>query len=107
MWYYNNFSLDIEPYDVLIIKDLRDNILSADYALDFSGGTSHSCYWYDHEEDLKKFSLLYPDTLFMLTGEGEEKRIFGNCTLRMVRVKRLRLLFLTLLLTLVIWFKLN
>ena len=74
MWCYNYFSLDIQPYDVLIIKVLRDSILSADYALDYSGATSHPCIWDDHEEDLKKFSLLYPDTLFMLTGEGKEDK---------------------------------
>lgn len=74
MWYYTNFRLDIQPYDAWIIEDLRDNVESADYALDVSGDTYHSCIWYDHEEDLKNFSLLYPDTLFMLTGEGEENK---------------------------------
>lgn len=28
--------------------------------------------WYDCDEDMKKFSKLHPDTLFLIDGEGEE-----------------------------------
>jgi len=28
--------------------------------------------WYEWEEDMRKFSLKYPDVLFTLDGEGEE-----------------------------------
>jgi len=31
-----------------------------------------SCNWYDHKEDMRKYSLKYPNTLFTLNGEGEE-----------------------------------
>ena len=30
------------------------------------------CKWYDHEADMKIFSALFPEVLFMLRGEGEE-----------------------------------
>lgn len=28
--------------------------------------------WYDHEQDMKKYSRRYPDTVFQLRGDGEE-----------------------------------
>jgi hypothetical protein len=31
-----------------------------------------SMKWYEHEEDLKKFSKKHPEVVFKLTGEGEE-----------------------------------
>lgn len=30
------------------------------------------CKWYSHQEHMKELSLLYPDVLFKLEGEGEE-----------------------------------
>jgi hypothetical protein len=32
-----------------------------------------SCKWYSHEEDMKLFSKRYPNTVFVLEGEGEEQ----------------------------------
>lgn len=31
-----------------------------------------SCKWYEWEEDMKKFSLMYPEYLFIIEGDGEE-----------------------------------
>lgn len=31
-----------------------------------------SCKWYSHDEDMNRFSKLYPKVVFMLEGEGEE-----------------------------------
>lgn len=31
-----------------------------------------SCKWYDHEEDMRRLSLKFPDVVFTLNGEGEE-----------------------------------
>ena len=30
------------------------------------------CKWYEHDEDMKKISLKYPDYIFELYGDGEE-----------------------------------
>jgi hypothetical protein len=35
-------------------------------------GDVDSCKWYEHEEDMRKLSALFPDVLFTLSGEGEE-----------------------------------
>lgn len=40
----------------------------ADYTYLFE----ESCKWYNEEEDMMKYSLLYPKTVFNVTGEGEE-----------------------------------
>lgn len=31
-----------------------------------------SCKWYDHEDDMKRLSLRFPDVVFTLNGTGEE-----------------------------------
>lgn len=31
-----------------------------------------SCKWYDHEDDMRRLSLRFPDVVFTLNGEGEE-----------------------------------
>lgn len=41
------------------------------------------CKWYEHEEDMKKVSKEYPETIFVLEGDGEEsgdiwKKYFMN-----------------------------
>lgn len=33
---------------------------------------AEKCKWYEHEEDMRRFSKLYPFILFELSGEGEE-----------------------------------
>ncbi len=42
-----------------------------------------SCKWYGHEEDMQALSKQYPNTIFVLSGEGEEsgdiwKKYFKN-----------------------------
>lgn len=36
------------------------------------GGDLYDAKWYEHQENMKEFSKLYPDQLFQLNGEGEE-----------------------------------
>lgn len=50
------------------------------------------CKWYKHEEDMKRFSRLYPHTVFELSGEGEEggdiwKKYFLDGKMQVCNVK--------------------
>jgi len=35
-------------------------------------GWNNACKWYCHEYNMKSLSKIYPETLFLLEGEGEE-----------------------------------
>ena len=43
-----------------------------DYAIDENGEMCDQVKWYDHEKDMKQLSILFPDVLFSLFGEGED-----------------------------------
>jgi hypothetical protein len=79
MGYYTRYELSIQddpkgPYldPTQVISDLRKECDYAKYALNENGDTQESCKWYDHEDDLRKFSKKYRGTVFVLKGEGEE-----------------------------------
>jgi hypothetical protein len=57
----------------LLAKLTADNG-EADYALLSANGETNNrdARWYDHEKDMRKFSVHHPDFLFVLSGEGEE-----------------------------------
>ncbi len=40
------------------------------YSIEF--GWNDSCKWYEHEKHMKELSKIYPETTFLLEGEGEE-----------------------------------
>ena len=35
------------------------------------GESKNDCKWYNHEDELKAFSLKHPETIFILEGDGE------------------------------------
>ena len=72
MGYYTRHELEIVKGDNSLIDAFRDVSEDAQYAIDSNGGSEESCKWYDHQDELKKFSLLHPDALFKLSGEGED-----------------------------------
>lgn len=73
MGYYTRYDLKVLPEaDSHLIETFRGQNEYAQYSLLANGGTNDSAKWYDHEEELKEFSAKYPETLFILSGEGEE-----------------------------------
>jgi len=55
---------------VSLLNKLKDEILSTYGGAGFA--ESGEVKWYDHEEDMRKFSKKYPNIIFALHGEGEE-----------------------------------
>ena len=80
MGYRTRFELDLtntQPEDKLdlraILGTLRETNEEAEYALTEDGETENESKWYDHEKDLRAFSLDHPTVLFELSGMGEEQ----------------------------------
>lgn len=74
MGYTTTFSLKIEPSNqwTEIYEAVKIKFDGFDYAIDQHGDAADSCKWYEHEEEMREISRLYPDVLFHLSGEGEE-----------------------------------
>jgi hypothetical protein len=72
MGYYTRHELSIKSGSDNLIKELREYSQEASYALQDNGDTEESCKWYGHQDELRSFSLLHPEALFKLEGEGEE-----------------------------------
>lgn len=60
------------PTTAQMISYLRNESDEAHYALTRYGRPEQSEKWYDHEDDLRAFSSLYPEYLFQLDGLVEE-----------------------------------
>ncbi len=72
MGYYTRHELEIVKGDNDLIEAFREVSEGAQCAINGSGDSEESCKWYNHQDELKKFSLLHPEALFKLSGEGEE-----------------------------------
>ena len=72
MGYYTQYELSIQRGPDDLIKELRAEYEGANYAFDDDGVSQDMCKWYDHEKDLKAFSIKHPQALFKLEGVGEE-----------------------------------
>ena len=72
MGYYTRHELTVVKGDNDLIEKFRDISEEATYAIGSNGDSEESCKWYRHQDELKGFSLLHPQALFKLSGEGEE-----------------------------------
>ena len=76
MAYNTIYKLKIHKSDTNI-SEILSQVQKSDFdemfcTLDEQGHTKDSLKWYDHEDDLIKLSLLFPDIVFDLYGEGDE-----------------------------------
>ena len=88
MGYQTSYSLKVElyangkrvehPLAEDIIDELRVKESEAEYALDADGSANNPSKWYQHEEDLKAFSVIHSVVLLTLHGEGEENEDIWN-----------------------------
>lgn len=75
MSYYTSFDLSIEGGDVQhFMKDLHSVCKRSTIALGSNGKCKDKVYWYDHEKDMKEFSIRHPQILFILCGKGEDNK---------------------------------
>lgn len=70
MGYYTNYKLEGATKEQ--IAHLKSLSYDADYALTNEGNTEQEAKWYDYEKDMLVLSKLYPNTVFMLHGSGQE-----------------------------------
>ena len=52
--------------DMIECEDAWDEITSGDYTDDQK--------WYEHTEDMQKMARVFPDVIFILEGEGEDRK---------------------------------
>ena len=106
MGYYTTFTLDCydnraNSLDISFETDFGKTLTAAlheispyyfDDDFDLKTLSYDSCKWYDHDEDMVKLSLRFPNYTFILEGEGEEtcdlwKTIYHDGKLERLNVK--------------------
>lgn len=81
MGYYTRHEMELVPYGeelnkndaINIARDLNEISGYTWHAYDNGIEVDDEMKWYDHDKDMIKLSLMYPDILFKLEGEGEEQ----------------------------------
>lgn len=66
MGYYTRYELTTVPECKAALDDLSS------VSEEFVYASGQEAKWYEHEEELKKFSKSWPKLLFVLEGHGEE-----------------------------------
>ncbi len=76
MGYYTNFNLTtIGNSDIaeILAQIPEEEFEDKFYAIDECGDCNCEAKWYEHETDIRELSLKFPEVVFVLSGEGEEK----------------------------------
>ena len=74
MGYHTLYALSVEKGDTSLLEseEFKDIFLKITYyhleSLDFE-----TQQWYEHEKNMLEISKLYPDTVFRLEGDGEDR----------------------------------
>lgn len=79
MGYYTDFELEIVSGEEHVDRTILAQELSEISTYAFDEEFWLNAKWYDFMEDMKKVSLLYPNTLFRLNGNGEESGDMWQC----------------------------
>lgn len=72
MGYYTSFRITLEPENPRILEDLRESYIDAKYAFTEEGDAREEMKWYNFTVNMIEFSNKYPNTLFIVNGQGEE-----------------------------------
>lgn len=72
MGYSTKYNLSIIQGNTDLLEEFVESSSQASYAIDSNGDCNQECKWYNHEDELKEFSLKYPLLVLELKGEGEE-----------------------------------
>lgn len=75
MGYSTGYYLDVHRGDLQIqdiLEAVGEEFGGLYYAVDIDGDRLDDVKWYDHEKDMRELSIKYPETVFVLRGEGEE-----------------------------------
>jgi hypothetical protein len=75
MGYYTRYELEVKEGNVKIediLEQVENKFDGLYYAVDEWGKTLQETKWYEHDEEMKELSKLFPDVVFKLKGEGEE-----------------------------------
>lgn len=82
MGYYTRFNLNIEPVKGSIITEEQRKQLSIDFAnllgereafKDLTSGWCPEWKWYGYHEDMMQLATHFPNILFTLEGDGEDR----------------------------------
>lgn len=93
MGYYTHFSLEVENEDnfsreelikasqkLAEITDIEDpSYITNDCHYPFSWVSIEPMKWYDWDRDMSELALLFPEMIFCLWGEGEEREDTWRC----------------------------
>lgn len=60
------------PVDDVVQEFVNTELFLYDGTEPVADSLQDSCKWYDHEDDMKRLSKLFPDVVFTLKGTGEE-----------------------------------
>lgn len=67
MGYYTTFNLEVIGHTEIDHEEEINNEFHDGYSV-----FDDSAKWYDYQDDMKKYSLKYPDLVFKLEGQGEQ-----------------------------------